>query len=108
MTIGREHARRDRPWFDRRKGDTGTRRSPRRWRAMPPMYEFRYYYGDSPDPAIEYADLTDDAQAAVRAVRELLGMPSRYSVEVWREGVVIFCRTRTRHLSGVGAFRLYS
>lgn len=71
---------------------------------MSRMYEFRYRFGASPDPAVEHADLTDDAQAAVRAVRELLGMPSRHAVEVWREGVLIFCRTRTRHVSGDDAF----
>ena len=72
---------------------------------MPRIYEFRYHYGASPDPAIEHADLTDDAQAAVRAVRELLGMPSRHAVEVWREGVLVFGRTRARHLPGDGAIR---
>lgn len=60
------------------------------------MYELRYRYGASSEPAIEHADLNDDGQAAVRAVRELLGMPSRHAVEVRREGVLIFCRTRTR------------
>lgn len=59
-------------------------------------YEFRYHYGVSPHPAIERADMTDDSQAAVRAVRELLCMPSRHAVEVWRDGVVIFWRSRIR------------
>lgn len=72
---------------------------------MPRMYEFRYRYGVSPEPAIEHADLTDDAQAAVRAVRELLGMPSRHAVQVWREGVLIFSRTRTRDFSRDDDFR---
>jgi hypothetical protein len=79
----------------RRRADTGTSRGTRRWPAIP-MYELRYRYGASSEPAIEHADLNDDGQAAVRAVRELLGMPSRHAVEVRREGVLIFCRTRTR------------
>lgn len=71
-----------------------------------PMYELRYRYGASSEPAIEHADLNDDGQAAVRAVRELLGMPSRHAVEVRREGVLIFCRTRTRLVPGDDGFRL--
>lgn len=66
------------------------------WPAMRHEYEFRYHYGVSPHPAIERADMTDDSQAAVRALRELLCMPSRHAVEVWREGVVIFWRSRIR------------
>lgn len=57
-------------------------------------YEFRFFVRGSPDPVFERLDLEDESQARIRGSSELLQMPGRSGVEIWRAGRLIYRRKR--------------
>lgn len=57
-------------------------------------YELHYFYRMASEPVIDKARCRDDSEASMRAIRGLLQMPSRHAVQVWKDDVVVFSRSR--------------
>jgi hypothetical protein len=59
-----------------------------------PTYEFRYFIPSPGRPALETETLGSDEAARAKAGRELLRMPGRLGVEVWRHDRLVWRRWR--------------
>jgi hypothetical protein len=57
-------------------------------------YEFRYFSATSLFPAFERVDLASDGAARAKAAAELLRLPHRAAVEVWRGTALVYSRRR--------------
>lgn len=62
----------------------------------PPMrnYEFRLIGGRLGKTSVQTRSLTHDRQAVIQAMEDLVQTPESTAVEVWCEGVLVFCRAR--------------
>jgi len=66
-------------------------------------YEFRYFSATSLFPAFERADFASDGEARAKAAAELLRLPHRAAVEVWRGPALIYARRRRDAVPGSGS-----
>ena len=57
-------------------------------------YEFRYFNALSSIPVVERLAFGSDGEARIRGVSELLRLPHRAAVEVWRGVVLIYAHRR--------------